>query len=287
MLSGCAKVEESCVNENQMVTQLQEEVTQLKKANEELTKVNQQLQESPGENPEYIKLERILLDTYFLDNGAVIEHYMTTYPHSLEQTLKAETYEMGIYVPYEKIGASELVFKGFEDPVYEEVNQQIKNDYDTYVNSYTYTDYDKTFLNNFTLCFYDFYDNDDFISILETKHNVVWSTGGTAYQFRVFNIDKTTGKLLSNEEIADDLNLLTESEIEMIEKRGYDILDANEEMELGRQYVAFNYSDPSLSAKITNESLLYKANGQWVNIVAIQFIGIGSSEGRLKVTFSD
>lgn len=67
------------------------------------------------------KIQRI--DLY---DDVYIEHYRTTYPHNQEQILKDDWYE-NTYFDYNKIGADEIVFVGFDSAEIEKLNQEIKS----------------------------------------------------------------------------------------------------------------------------------------------------------------
>lgn len=210
------------------------------------------------------KIQRI--DLY---DDVYIEHYRTTYPHNQEQILKDDWYE-NTYFDYNKIGADEIVFVGFDSAEIEKLNQEIKSQYEECLNTIVYKEgNDETYLREFTLVNYDIYVNDDIVSIVESKNHILYEAGGAPSEYRIFNIDKKSGELLNNSDLMLNYEELSISCIDTLVKRGYK--DANGLQEIDEEGIYFDSSE----LMINEASLIYKKDEQWMVIVELSIFGAG------------
>lgn len=204
-----------------------------------------------------------------LYDDVYIEHYRTTYPHNKEQILKDDWYE-NTYFDYDKIGADEIVFVGFDSAEIEKLNQEIKSQYEGCLNSIIYKDgNEETYLREFTLVNYDIYVNDDIVSIVESKNHILYEAGGAPSEYRIFNIDKKSGELLNNSELMLNYEELSINGIDTLIKLGYK--DANGLQEISEEGIYFDSSEPI----INDASLIYKKDEQWMVIVELNIYGSG------------
>lgn len=205
-----------------------------------------------------------------LYDDVYIEHYRTTYPHNQEQIFKEDWYE-NTYYDYQKIGADEMVFVGFDNAEIEQLNQEIKSQYEECLNTIIYkegTD-DETYLRECTLVNYDIYVNDNIISIVETKNHILYEAGSAPSEYRIFNIDKKSGELLNNSDLMLNYEELSISCIDTLVKLGYK--DANGLQEIDEEGIYFDSSE----LMINEASLIYKKDEQWMVIVELNIFGAG------------
>lgn len=224
------------------------------------------------EQPEIIekldkKLTREKIKIVELNNGAYIEYYQTTYPHNQDQLFKDDWYE-NTFIDYRRVGAEEIIFVGFDD--IKDLNQEIKLNYENCLKSITYKDdNEEMYLREFDIINYDVFENDDIISIIESKTHVLYEAGSMPFQYRIFNIDKNNGKLLENSELMINYDDMSDDIINTLIKLGYK--DANGLPEINEEGIYFNSSKTLMN----DEALIYKKDEHWMMIVKLSIYGAG------------
>lgn len=230
----------------------------------------------------------------YLNGGKTIELYQTTYPHHEEQLLKEDYVQEDSYLPYERIGAQKLVFSNFNDPLFDQLNQENLEKYNQCINSVQYHDYENNpsyegYLSEFDILFYDIYENNDVISIVETYNHVLWESGGLPYQYRIFNIDKNTGELLSNSDLIEDYDVMSAQAENVLQEMGILPLSNREDMseETDIFYYGLNLenSDPAFNLPFNDESYLYQKDNEWFLFIELHCYGPGGRLIRLKVDY--
>lgn len=246
------------------------------------TENSQQNQEQPVFDK---TLHKELIEKFTLDNGAFIEHYRTVFPHDEKQTLKLD-YLNDIYLPYNRVGAEEILFSGFDDASIDELALDIQTSYEFAVQSIRYANYgipeDNEYLQEFDIVFYDIYQNDDVLSIVETKNHILWGAGSMPYEYRVFNIDIKTGKLLSNSELVPDYETLTDKAIEKLTSLGYELSDSSLDDSIQRFKLRSADEFNKMDLPITDSSLIYKQDNQYYLIIQIYIVGVNGGR-RIKI----
>ncbi len=77
------------------------------------SKTSEIIENQPNEN--FSKtMKRVPVKTIVLNDKMKIERYQTTYPHNKEQIMKIDYFSEDDWLPYERVGAEDLVFIGFD-----------------------------------------------------------------------------------------------------------------------------------------------------------------------------
>lgn len=102
------------------------------------------------------------------------------------------------------------------------------------------------------------------------------------YEYRVFNIDIKTGKLLSNSELVPDYETLTDKAIEKLTSLGYELSNPSLADSIQRFKLRSADEFNKMDLPITDSSLIYKQDNQYYLIIQIYIVGVNGGR-RIKV----
>lgn len=233
-------------------------------------------------------MNQVLVETIVLNDKMKIEHYQTTYLHNIKQILKEDYLDESSILPYERIGAENLVFIGFDDSKVDELNEEIKEKHENYINSVVYVENNSNYVNwlkEFDFVFYDIYKNDDITSIVETSNHILSEAGGMPYQYRIFNIDNQTGKLLSNQEVIKDFEALNQMAVNQLNDLGYVPLYDFKDFDYETFYYGIGLENEPMEfiLPISDSSFIYKKNNRFHLILEIYRAGINDYMIKLEL----
>lgn len=142
-----------------------------------------------------------------LGYGPWIEHYRSVIPKDKNQEIIKDNITKEIYEKNE-ISLQKIVLKGFENEQIDELNQTFD---ELYQEGLTQVEYEGNSIKTAPIITYEIYENDQVISIIQTKGVILEDHTTSDFTYQIWNLDRNTGKIYKNEELILDYEALTQT----------------------------------------------------------------------------